>query len=250
MKKIKLISLALGLLILPTLASCDKENADEPNMPNEPEQPIDSITPESPNDTIIPNIDEYGICIDKEVDLGLSVIWGGYNIGALSPEENGDYLAWGEVYAKNEYSWNNYKHINPETYRIEFIGESISGTQYDVATFRWKEGWRIPTVEEFNELLNNCEWIGMVYKNGENGYKIKGPNGNCIFLPTTGYKDSPNRAHYGYYWTATFDKEYDTEAEGIHFSYFPSVNLGESRIMGVVSYERYNGFTIRAVKNK
>ena len=53
----------LGLLILPTLASCDKENADEPNMPNEPEQPIDSITPESPNDTIIPNIDEYGIVV-------------------------------------------------------------------------------------------------------------------------------------------------------------------------------------------
>ena len=49
MKKIKHISLALGLLILPTLASCDKENADEPNMPNEPEQPIDSITPESPS---------------------------------------------------------------------------------------------------------------------------------------------------------------------------------------------------------
>ena len=113
-----------------------------------------------------------------------------------------------------------------------------------------ENGWRIPTVEEFNELLNNCEWIGMVYKNGENGYKIKGPNGNCIFLPTTGYKDSPRRAHYGYYWTATFDKEYDTEAKGFHFSYFPSVNLGESRIMGVVSYERYRGFTIRAVKNK
>ena len=83
----------------------------------------------------------------------------------------------------------------------------------------------------------------MVYRNGKNGYKIKGPNGNCIFLPTRG-------AHYGYYWTATSDKEYDTEAKGFHFSYFPSVLLGESRIMGVVSYERYNGFTIRAVKNK
>lgn len=250
MKKIKFISIAIGLLLLPTFTSCDKDNIDEPNIPEEPEQPNDTTTIVTPKDSIIPNIDEFGICIDKEVDLGLSVNWAGYNIGALSPEQNGDYIAWGEVYAKSSYSWDNYKHINPKTYRIEFLGESISGTEYDVASFRWNNGWRIPTAEEFNELLDKCEWIGMVYKNGENGYKIKGPNGNCIFLPTTGFKDNPKRAHYGYYWTATYDKEYDTEAKGFSFSYFPSTLLGDSRIMGIINFEKYTGLTIRAVKNK
>jgi hypothetical protein len=45
---------------------------------------------------------------NRQVDLGLSVMWGTCNVGADNPEEYGDYFAWGETRPKNEYSWSTY----------------------------------------------------------------------------------------------------------------------------------------------
>lgn len=52
-----------------------------------------------------PTIDEYGIAIDQEVDLGFpsGTIWAGWNLGATMPEEFGDYYACGETETKTEY---------------------------------------------------------------------------------------------------------------------------------------------------
>ena len=42
------------------------------------------------------------------VDLGLSVKWASANLGATNPQDYGDYFAWGELSAKDDYSWNTY----------------------------------------------------------------------------------------------------------------------------------------------
>ena len=67
---------------------------------------VDSISlvkPDNSNNQI--NNHEY-------VDLGLSVKWATCNIGATTPEEYGDYFAWGEVEPKEYYEWSTYKYCN------------------------------------------------------------------------------------------------------------------------------------------
>lgn len=43
------------------------------------------------------------------VDLGLCVKWAACNLGAESPEQYGDYYAWGEIETKTNYDWTTYK---------------------------------------------------------------------------------------------------------------------------------------------
>lgn len=118
----------------------------------------------------------YGKC----VDLGLSVKWAGWNVGATCPEESGGYYSWGELLEKNIYSTSNYEHYKKS------IGKNISGTRYDVARAEWGEGWRLPTDVEMRELVEKCYWSDCFYK-GVRGNMVQGPNGNKIFIPLCGY---------------------------------------------------------------
>jgi hypothetical protein len=116
----------------------------------------------------------------EAVDLGLSVKWATYNIGAESPEMYGDYYAWGETEGKSSYTWNNYVFYGSEEY--QYIGSDISGTSYDIAHVKWGGGWRMPVLEEIIELRDKCSWQ-WTSVNGVNGYEVTGANGNSIFLP-------------------------------------------------------------------
>ena len=122
------------------------------------------------------------------VDLGLSCKWAIFNLGASSPESNGNYYAWGEVNGKFMFSTSNYIHYNKN------IGNNISGTEYDAARANLGSPWRMPTKAEFEELIQKCTWKQTTY-NGITGYLVTGKNGNSIFLPKTG-------SDYGY-WTST-----------------------------------------------
>ena len=149
------------------------------------------------------------------VDLGLpsGLKWATCNVGAKSPEEFGHYFAWGETETKNEYTKE-----NSSTYDISM--SDISGNaQYDAATANWGGNWRIPTYDEFEELINNCQWVWLT-KNGVKGYNIEGPNGNSIFLPAAGYRSgtSFNDVKEGYYWTSTpYEKKYDWSEFGFDY---------------------------------
>lgn len=168
-------------------------------------------------------IDDNEICTDKEVDLGLSVKWAGWNFGATSPAELGGRYAWGEFEEKDEYTENNYKHSLYDTF-----GDEISGTPYDVVHHKWGDNWRMPTVEEARELVNICTWTKVTYK-GVEGYKVKSPNGKSIFLPDVEY------------WTGSI---YDRASNG-KFYYVYSFQDGY-----VNNVYRYNGLYIRPVKSK
>lgn len=119
------------------------------------------------------------------VDLGLSVKWGGHNVGAAKPSEVGNYYSWGCNKVQTLYGDAAYPHYNAETEMYDDLGQDISGTRYDVATVRWGEGWRIPTKAELEELVNECVWTWTTL-DGHYGYNVQGPSGNSIFLPLGG----------------------------------------------------------------
>lgn len=147
------------------------------------------------------------------VDLGLpsGTLWATCNVGANSPEEYGDYFAWGETSPKTTYSWNNYKYCKD--------GDSHKFTKYcnrgdygnngytdsrttlestdDAATINWGSDWCMPTKDQFDELNKECTWT-WTSKNGKDGYEVKGANGNTVFLPAT---TADGRA--GGYWSSS-----------------------------------------------
>ena len=137
------------------------------------------------------------------VDLGLSVKWAGWDVGASSPEEYGDFYAWGETETKDEYTEENYSHFkngniggNWRTTGLYCnIGREISGTQYDAARVKWGGTWRMPTKEEALELLTQCTKKKVTYK-GYEGWLFTGPNGNKVFLRS--------RTTQGNFWTGTW----------------------------------------------
>lgn len=179
------------------------------------------------------------------IDLGLSVDWAGWNIGASKPEGYGAYYAWGEVSVKRDYSLETYKYYDWYLESYDYIGTEISGTKYDAASASWGDEWRMPTKNEVEELINECEWIRDEY-NGVYGYYVIGPNGNSIFLPFAGYydgKDNYDEGHYGRYWVGQINNSQNDGA------YFLSMASDYSK-REVINWYRYHGFTIRAVMDK
>lgn len=201
-------------------------------------------------DSIVTYEYEEEITSGQEVDLGLSVNWGGWNVGASSPEQYGCYYAWGETKEKSSYGWPTYNFwsdkngnggMDPE--EVTNIGSNISGTQYDVARKTWGGSWRMPTQAEFEELISKCTWTWYQYK-GVDGYKVTGPNGNSIFLPAGGgYSESYNRYEgvYGNYWSASMN-EGDTMDHAWYLSF------GAEFYDSGVSRNRSLGRTVRPVK--
>lgn len=137
------------------------------------------------------------------VDLGLSVKWATCNVGAFSPEDYGDYYAWGETSTKSKYTYDNY------TLHDVDLGD-IKGTRHDVAHVKWGGDWYMPTITEFQELMDRCNWKWITY-NGVQGYKITGPNGNSIFLPAAGSvseRTNSTEGERGRYWSSTGEGSY------------------------------------------
>ncbi len=136
------------------------------------------------------------------VDLGLpsGLMWRKYNVGANSEYEKGNYYAWGETVTKQKYDITTYKWG-------ELIGETTYYTKYnetdkltllqpedDAATANLGENYRTPTKEDWQELVEECTWWVATKKNEYNNtvidyWKVVGPNGNFIILPSTGSYD-------------------------------------------------------------
>ena len=180
------------------------------------------------------------------VDLGLSVKWAGWDIGSSSPEEPGDLFAWGETQTKSEFTEENYSlmdddeimghktatGLNGAPRSIAFCSlDDISATQYDTARATWGSSWRMPTVTETTELINNCAQKSITYK-GQNGVLFTGPNGNKVFMPVTENDD---------YWTSTFNDVSRFTANGMSWSTSKAQFAKKSRI------QVYNGLRVRAV---
>ena len=151
------------------------------------------------------------------VDLGLSVKWATCNVGASTPEDYGDYFAWGETSTKSTYGWSTYKYCNGSYNTLTKYNNSSSyGTMVDnktqldlsddAARANWGGSWRMPTDAEMTELRKQCTWTWTT-QNGVNGYKVTSKsNGNSIFLPAASYYRFglvDNVGHGGYYWSSS-----------------------------------------------
>ena len=189
------------------------------------------------------------------VDLGLpsGIKWATCNVGATTPEEYGDYFAWGETEPKDNYSLTTYKYCNGSSSTMtKYCTSSSYGTvdnktelelEDDAAHVNWGGNWRMPTKAEQDELRNtsNCTWTWTT-QNGVKGYKVTSKkNGNYIFLPAAGYRLDGNLSSagsYGYYWSSSLSTSYGNDAYYVNFN---------SSFVYLSSYYRCNGHSVRAV---
>lgn len=150
------------------------------------------------------------------IDLGLSVKWASFNLGASKPEEYGNYYAWGEVQTKQDYDWESYKYGNNNVELTKYVTQGQYGKdgltdhlkvlnpEDDAASYLLGGLWRIPTNTELAELRDKCTW-SWTSENGVDGYRVKGPNNKSIFLPAAGmYINSNNNTlnKGGRYWSS------------------------------------------------
>ena len=163
------------------------------------------------------------------VDLGLpsGLKWATCNVGASSPEEYGDYFAWGETQPAPGF---NYIESNCATYGLSISELQSQGyidnegnltSSHDAATANWGGSWRMPTKAELQELIDKCTWEWTM-QNGVNGYKVTGTNGNSLFLPGAGFYEGSSLGYVstGYYWSSTPDVSYfDYYAYCLYFYY-------------------------------
>jgi hypothetical protein len=183
------------------------------------------------------------------VDLGLSVCWATMNVGAKSPGNYGDYYAWGETSTKSVYDWNTYEYCDGAWNSVtKYCTDSINDTidnktvlepSDDVAHVKWGGNWRLPTYEELRELKEKCEWKWSK-KNGEEGYKVTGPNENTVFFPAASYRDKDGLQPLliGFYWSSTLEKSDPIEAKSLLFG------AGIDITNGI----RYHGLSVRPVR--
>ena len=208
-------------------------------------------------------------CYDP-VDLGLSVEWASFNVGANKPEEIGNFYAWGETTTKTVYDAEHYKYYewsdyymsysraikyNTNPYRGPVDNKTVLEAEDDAARATWGGEWRIPTKSELEEISNpnNCSWTWTIL-NGQNGCIVESKiNGNSIFLPAAGFMIGTNHLSYrgvdygvydyGLYWSANLLPENDIDKEVWY------LRLGTYGVL-IEEGGRHHGLTVRPVRTK
>ena len=231
MKKLFLILMAA--FAMTTMGACDKDNIDNPN----------------------PNSD---LSTEEWVDLGLpsGLLWASCNLGANVPEGYGNYYSWGETKPKEEYSWSTYHYCTvyddgslqtlTKYNNRSSLGDTDTLTVLqamdDAATAAFGSGVRIPTMEEWLELVDNTstEWTTV---NGVPGRKFTATNGKSIFLPAAGSRRDlklEDAGFYGRYWASMLGQDYPSRAWGYGFN---AIFQKKGRV------GRNNGLSVRPVRS-
>ena len=192
----------------------------------------------------------------KFVDLGLpsGLFWATGNVGAVTAADDGNYFAWGETepQSSNTYDWSSYRYGTSDDNQTKYNStdkKTVLEKEDDAAYVNWGDSCRMPTYDEFGELLNssNCTWTwtSMTTSSGYsiNGYKVTSvTNGNSVFLPATsscfnGHLDY--HGTFGNYWSSTLSSYSSYGACGLGFS-----SNTHDDVIGVY---RYTGQTVRPV---
>ena len=184
------------------------------------------------------------------VDLGLpsGTLWATCNVGADSPTEYGDYIAWSETAPKSSYT----------VYNFRLPSRQDLDAAHDAATVNWGGDWRMPTKAELEELKNNCTWVWYSSGNSEfggvAGSKVSSTaTGNSIFLPAAGYYSDEgllNAGSRGYYWSKSYhyDPNNANSNDTADFLYFYSGAATSGNIYVYnEAYELGVGYSIRPV---
>ena len=202
--------------------------------------------------------------IVEYVDLGLpsGTLWATCNIGATSPEDFGDYFAWGEIEGYNDgktnFSWSTYKwcegsnstmtkYCTNSSYGYEGFTDDKTelDLEDDAAYVNWGPAWRMPSYEQFQELINSSytttEWTT---QNGVNGRKITSKtNGNSIFLPAAGYRDSSS------FYDAGLSGNFWSRALSLGVPYYARLLNFYSSAISAYYNDRCWGLSVRPVRS-
>jgi hypothetical protein len=174
------------------------------------------------------------------------------NIGANTPEEHGDYFAWGETVSKDYFNWSNYKWCNGSICTLtKYCCYSRNGivdnrteleSEDDAAYVNWGPSWCMPTSEQHHELVEQCIWTWTTL-NDVPGCLFTGPNGNTLFLPAAGsrWNSSLNDVgSLGCYWSCTI---YDDDSNFASWMRFDMDNMNWTYVV-----DRASGLNVRAVR--
>ena len=191
------------------------------------------------------------------VDLGLpsGLLWATCNVGADSPEDYGDYFAWGEIQPKSYYDWSTYLYGNvwheltkyctdPDFGLNGFVdGLTILQPIDDAASANLGNNVRTPTVDEWEELKENCISVWTTF-NGVDGLLFTSPNGRSLFFPAAGYcweGDIINDGSFGGCWLSSLNT--NSPCNACHFGYYSGGNY-----LTCGAYRVY-GLSVRAVRS-
>ena len=178
------------------------------------------------------------------VDMGLpsGTLWAAGNIGAELPWETGKYFAWGETvgYTAADVTAG-VRAFDKASYTASWISEDLT-LEEDAAQANLGGDWRMPTKDQFQELIDNCNvvWTANYGGTGVAGRVFTSKtNGNSVFFPTAGYCDNSyvdNVGSYGDYWSASW---YDSSN-----AWYLDFGSGSQ---GLSNGRRYYGFPVRGV---
>ena len=173
------------------------------------------------------------------IDLGLpsGTKWACCNVDASKPDDFGGYYAWGETETKEYYDWDTYIYCDGSRETCHHIGDNIAGTKYDVAHVKWGNPWMMPSIDQIQELFDNCTYTPTTL-NSVFGYLVTGSNGSAIFLPESGCRISDSFEGGGNSWTSSLN-----QAAGEYHAYYLTMEYGSSSFYRV----RCTGFTVRPV---
>ncbi len=194
------------------------------------------------------------------VDLGLpsGTLWATCNVGADSPEDCGDYFAWGETQPKDTYNWSTYQYgdgwnkmtkycNNPEFGNNGFTDNlTILQPEDDAASAILGIDWRIPSNVEWQELYQNTTHTWTT-QNGAKGRLFTATNGNSLFLPAAGghiLNSLSNAGFRGYYWSRLL---YTDDPNYAWYFYF---DLDFCFMLVDGSFGRGCGISVRPVREK
>lgn len=151
------------------------------------------------------------------------------------------FYSWGEVQDKEEegFSFENYVHCDGDRNSMHRIGNNICGTQFDVAHIKWGERWRMPTIEQIEELIDNCtiEWE-------EGGDFCKATsliNGNHLWFRIVGIGDGEGFFDGVIFWSGNVGSLED-EAKCLFL-----FGDADSELAELCEEKRYLGGRVRAV---
>lgn len=182
------------------------------------------------------------------IDLGLpsGIKWACCNVGAKVNSNYGGWFAWGETEEKEEYTRENYKWGRKWVTKYNNDDKKkVLDTEDDVAHVKWGNGWRMPTLNEWEELKENTT---VSYDRKFRIYLFRSKTNNSwIALPTAGVYNHFDRGNkdLGYYWTSTH--KYSSWAYAISLDYYSLYNRIIFRVGEEMVNDRYMGLSVRAV---
>ena len=174
---------------------------------------------------------KYMVPIGVNLGLPSGTIWAENNIGATQGGR-GYFYAWGETTIRGDFRKESYLYLNTP---------KILSIKNDAVAAYYGNGWQMPTKEDFEELINCCEWELKFYYGGTRPYYEVNSyvTGERIYISAAGYLEGDNlyEMDKGYYWTSSvFDSQ---NAWGLTF--------GSSNNIGLNKFARYCGLCIRPV---